>query len=855
VLVGEEASGRFFAIIEVERLFPGVDLPCVIAFWREDERPAWTDRAEPLTVALKDAGGLTSKLSEAIKDAQFEMFGCSRWHIPAPAPDLGDKLAAAQDEYARRAGKRLSGQTHTIELRGGRLSVKAAPFTALALAERRDGSSHSWLKSFDRQAPSYFALQGREWRKIVALGDECGINIEPKAKAALKDAERLAVPLYEVNTTQRLGFLTDVDQIRCTVADPERGFLAGEEYPIRCDTQVLASQAQREKQTVEGPVVVDVVVERKAMQITVGEHRFTESKEDLEYLLAHFDVPDPGELASRFPVDVARWENVLREVENEIQARERGFRFRAFQLRDVARLLCKGGGVLGWEQGLGKTAGQGAFARALELGGALPDGCVLFVMPQDLAQQMAGEMRRFFGRELLFVPHLGTDLDHPRKRKPNEVSALELRERVLARRADLKAQRRGVHLAPRPPVWAATWFEAIATTGRIEEALPLTKVKVIEEIVQSAQRERWGYDEDGKYRLLPALEEVRAKRTLYSDELCPACGVDREGGWNGTVCKAQLADQKGRRKACGYVHRKRFRRPAYRGLANLFEAVLVDEGTKIKGDDSYTSKAVRAIRARYRLLATGTPLKNFVVDLYWLLWWALGDSSARFPYAYQGGKERFTADFAVVETRLDDLKRKVGSPKMLPEVSNLLRLWKMLCSSVVRRRMDEVGAVVGLDGAWTCPTCKEPQRASVDGADGWTKPALLECAKCGSVADSIVPITYVPVEVPWGEAQRKFYANWLNPDKFTAHFLRKHPDSPLAEHPQVIPILAPCLGQLAKLDYATTDPPADPDDDFKTPELSSWTPGRLKLLQLAVKHARAGERVLIGSCLVARRYR
>src|SRR5205807_10008158 len=150
----------------------------------------------------------------------------------------------------------------------------------------------------------------------------------------------------------------------------------------------------------------------------IGDHKFTESKEDLEYLLAHFEVPDPGELASRFPEEVARWESVLREVEREIQAREPGFRFRAFQLRDLARLLCKGGGVLAHEQGLGKTIQQAAFVRALEVAGELPDGCALFIMPQDLAQQTTAEVRRWFGRELLMVSHLGADLGHPRKRKP-----------------------------------------------------------------------------------------------------------------------------------------------------------------------------------------------------------------------------------------------------------------------------------------------------------------------------------------------------------------------------------------------------------------------------------------------------
>jgi len=128
--------------------------------------------------------------------------------------------------------------------------------------------------------------------------------------------------------------------------------------------------------------------------------------------------------------------------------------------------------VLAWQQGLGKTLGLGLFVRALEKMGRLPDGCALFIMPQDLTDQFAGELRRFFGRELLFVTHLGDDVDHLRFRGPNEVSAIEVRAMVLGRRADLKAQRRGVHLAPRPPVWAATWFEALAINQRESELLP-----------------------------------------------------------------------------------------------------------------------------------------------------------------------------------------------------------------------------------------------------------------------------------------------------------------------------------------------------------------------------------------------
>ena len=46
-------------------------------------------------------------------------------------------------------------------------------------------------------------------------------------------------------------------------------------------------------------------------------------------------------------------------------ARRYGFRFRNFQRDDIARLLLKGGGMLCWEQGCGKTLGGMAFAKGI----------------------------------------------------------------------------------------------------------------------------------------------------------------------------------------------------------------------------------------------------------------------------------------------------------------------------------------------------------------------------------------------------------------------------------------------------------------------------------------------------------
>ena len=875
-------KNQFFALVEIERLFPGVELPCVLAFFCnqrvEDDR--LSERA--FRAQLQSRRDLNDGIRSAVCTARNELLGRP---LAYADPEVPKKLEAVQKEYDRRLGQRIRGQAHTIELAGGRLRVHPSAFTAIALATHKDGSQHRWLNSFDKQPPSYFAMQRREWARLLAIADDCAITIGDGARAAtetaIRESERIAVPLYEVSPAQRLGFLVDVDQIRCTTADPERNFVAGELYPISCSTQVLATEAQRERQTVNGPEVYQVLVERKAMRITIGGEHFDESTENLDYILGHFEAPDPGEIATRFPDEIARYEQVLAEIEREIQEREPGFRFRWFQPRDTARLLFKSGGVLAWEQGLGKTLAMGAFVRGLEKAGELDDDCALFVIPQDLSLQFSADLLRFFGRQVVWITHAAAEgqlvpgdkgplgfsnlwrVARRERRAAHEKTAIEVREMVRARRADLRAQRRGVHLAPRPPVWAITWFEALAITQRAEAKLPLEKVCRRMEVVQKAQPAQYGNDEQGRWRLLPAIKEKRERRQSWSDELCPLCRADTDDGWDPVrgVCSAKLPrtvdefhqrDQVSvRRRGCGYVHRALLRKPAYSVLRNLFNCVLVDEGTKIQGDDSYASKSVRAIRAKYRVLSTGTPLKNFITSLFWLCWWALRDSSPRFPYAYRGGKDRFTNDFAVIETRLDERgrKEKNARPKILPEVSNLGRLWRLFCSSLVRRRMDEVGAVVSLEGDWSCPGCKQTQRVDVNGLDGWRKPPLLTCDRCGGVWDSIVPLTYVPVHVPWGRAQKQFFASWLDKDKFAGHFRRKHPTSPIP--PEAIPFLAASIGQLAKLSYATVDPTGDPDDDYKPVDLSPWTPGRLKILELARKHVARGEQVLIGSTHVA----
>jgi N6-adenosine-specific RNA methylase IME4 len=960
-----ELEPHLFALVEVEKLFPDVDLPCVIAFWREC-KPVMP--GIPIKVIkLKHFSELegqekrqhkidVDRLAGQIHETHIRRFGS--WYVFQGGPD-DDTLKALREEYeirrAARAGDAPDEKCpYLVRMRRGKMQVRLSAFAKIALQKMGHGTMR-WLESFDKQPPTYFALQQKEWRTLLRIAEDTGLEVDPEVLAAVEATHatfrKAAVPMYPVRGVQLLGFLDDADSIECTVSDPERGYEAGKSYEVSCSTQVQTKVEEREaiNQKTGDPEVQEVEIKRKAMDIRIGRHRFVESAADLEYILAHFRAPDPGDLDRAFPEKVKFWRRIVDRVEREIQAHLPSFRFKWFQKEDLIRGLVKGCFVLAWEQGLGKALGQAAFVRALELGGALVDGCALFSMPQDLARQFAAEVKRFFNRDVMMVGTLGRYVSRQQgggfaaamKRmdaglwrsdtevgelggvaREGEVSAIEVKAAVWKRRRWCRARRiaqirKEPFSQPEPPgVWAVTWYETLAVTGRIDKLMPernegmhLVRVRTdgVQHIV-NADTMKELQRQLGKEK---ARAIVAQKFTTYpTSEFCPRCRADKDSGWDGRVCKARLyplPDEKGQakdsavyaerrrvsgwatrryfngtwlksevakragvdnvkyaqqawvgRERCGHVDVELRRKPAYHLLRRTFRAVCVDEGTKIKGDDSLTSKAVRAIKARFKVVASGTPQKNFVVDLFWLLYWALGDSSPRFPYAYVNGRTRFMEDFAVIETLLEKPKKegdppKRGRVKVLPEVSNLLRLWKLLCSSVARRRMDEVGVVVALSGDWKCKDCGKAHQAAVRSPAwrGWKKPEVLECVGCGKVWDAIVPLTFKVVKSPWGVAQKKMHLSWLDERKFLEHFRRKHPNSPVWKLGEgMVARMAACLGQLAKLDYACTDPANEPDGDYTPRGISPWTPMRLQMLLDIEQAVRAGGKCLVGSCLV-----
>jgi SNF2 family DNA or RNA helicase len=737
-------EGNFYAVIECDDLFTDADIPSVVAFftdkpcselhrWHSDKAdlPSQADEVVRLRVRVK------SYISSFTSDIHLEY--------------MNELWNAIQHEYDNRH-EHISHQ-YSISSKNNKIAVRLSAYDKLALQKDNKLSN---VTSLNNQSINYFALNQREWNNLMALEDDGLITIDPSLKDTVREllieAEKQICPLYPIKPQQRLGFLEHLDSIECYQSDAE--FTAGQSYPVSAQSQIMSSQYTEPKLNKDGELVdVNKLKEWKVLEIKIGGHEFSESPQDIQYIIDHFKLPDPGDVASRFPDDMSAMFSILDRIES--QYGNGNWKFRQFQRDDIARILLKGGGLLSWEQGLGKTLGGLAFAQAcIELGA---DDKALFIVPQDLVPQWQREAQRFLGKELTVIRDI--------------IQAKEVKD----------------HLRNDGTGWYITYYEALSRNGRAFELLPHKLYK----------HPNPKYSDKVYDRIRDEYVDSPRYIELDSSEFCPQCAEPAQyGKWyvGRGICGS-----------CGYRHIKLKVKPAYSHLTTAFKhgIVIIDEGTKIKSNDSLMSLSVRGIRARYKLLLTGTPIKNYIPDAYWLLWWALGNRSIKFPFDYQGGYMKFTKEFAVSEYTLDEWGSKKGAGRVLPEVTNLSVLWRLLCSSIIRRRKEETG---------------EP----------------------------MVSRKLVPVICPLGEEQARMYSDWLS--GFTDYFIATH-NTPICDYPNLVERSSAILGQLWKLEFSSVLPQAEPDGYY--PRGSNWTPANLKVLELAMEHARSGDKVLIGSSLMA----
>ncbi len=167
---------------------------------------------------------------------------------------------------------------------------------------------------------------------------------------------------------------------------------------------------------------------------------------------------------------------------------------------------------------------------------------------------------------------------------------------------------------------------------------------------------------------------------------CPKCSEHQV--WSGNVCHN-----------CGYraytYSPKQKSYPAYRRLKKLFSAVIIDEAQLAKAKNTGRGRAVRALKCQGRLILSGTLMKGYITDIYWNVGWLLGFGNPLFPYTYRGGSKQYLNEFGTFEYTTKQFEETLseGRAKLIPEVSNLNRFWRIMASFTIRRLKAEMIAL------------------------------------------------------------------------------------------------------------------------------------------------------------------
>ena len=558
-------------------------------------------------------------------------------------------------------------------------------------------------------------------------------RVDPALLAAVEQAcaayaaER--APFYPLNPNQCLGFLDEQDTIACRLdlrlerrtSAPllvsagdrpglkDRTFLAGKSYPLDSSTRKIERDRTRpnilgteESVTLHGAELVIRVQDESgqwwefatfndqelAAPENLHDHRRnTVLKAKLELLAEHFVVPAVPDVAmlhpEKYAANLAAIDAIVGRPDDapqtspgnrtvaagsqasaamsgfssallfSVQPPKRGkVTPRKYQRDDIARAAIHDGLVFGWDKGLGKSLALFLWMQVKQA------RRVLIVAPEALHEQLIIEGRDKFG---IHVEPLRSQADFYAS------APLQQTLRDLRNRRDCAVT----------GYWI-TSYTALGFNGADEW-------------------QRIGEDEE--VVVTPKTRLARQSDPLWRNEADEAgIGETREYQVSDSSQKPETRNAEPFRIRCVY-------QPSLSTLvADLFDGVACDEAVRIKSNESYTSLGVRQLRPQYRLVLTGTPIKNHLIDIFWLIHWACGghtEPCARWPYGNQNSaKEEFGNTHMFMErnhTREEKAaaagkRRKIE--KRIPEICNVHRLWKLLAPAVLYRRKCDIGEAI-----------------------------------------------------------------------------------------------------------------------------------------------------------------
>lgn len=621
---------------------------------------------------------------------------------------------AAKAEYAarHRSGK---ARAHNLWLEKGRIRRHLTPFQTFSKKIPKDLIVS--LNDLDNRTPMELVVQVETRTNLLRAVRSTFWKVQPElvtavdAAVAAYNANR--APFYPLSDVQRLGFLDETDKIQCR-KEGIAGFVPGEFYALTCTTCSTERDGTRinifgaeEQVTYHGQDLVVKITTGKTVAGQPVTHAFTTEpkvteglggliKHDMQALVDYFVIPEVPDVAitqrERYQANI----ELIKEI--EARAREGGrpetpltratstlslpgsrgtglvtthraarpeFSCRNYQRDDLARFAIHDGGILGWDPGLGKTLGMGIYPQ---LKGAKRN---LIVAPDSLHQQIIDDLFTLLGLQV----HLLRSQEDFYADRGLQRAALDV---TNGRDSAVEG-------------WWITSYTALGMNGGDE----------------------WEDKEDdqGAKYITKKTTALRQKLERFDPALDVGCGMEYRG------------------IRCLY-------RPTLATLTReLFDCVQVDEGVRLKGDKSYISTGVRRMRPQFRAVMTGTPIKNRLDDIFWLCHWASGgneEASARWPYPNTvQARNEFADQHMLIEQNHSKEEREYERTgqrrrfeKRTAQLTNVHRLWKLLCNVVIRRRKDDIG-------------------------------------------EDIVPKTVVPITIPPGTAQQAVYAfHVANPPEF-----------------------------------------------------------------------------------------
>ncbi|CAG0984304.1 hypothetical protein METP3_02264 [Methanosarcinales archaeon] len=145
-----------------------------------------------------------------------------------------------------------------------------------------------------------------------------------------------------------------------------------------------------------------------------------------------------------------------------------------------------------------------------------------------------------------------------------------------------------------------------------------------------------------------------------------------------------------------------------KAMRRRFQFIAVDEAHKIKAKDSEQAKAVRMLKARYKLLSTGTPIANYPRNIFSLLVFGWGDGTELNSYGYYNpieqtsdrgytsgyttGTRQFKEDFISIEwvtPQFEQTLDKGMKSREMPKIKDTAKWWAMMSPKIIRRQREE----------------------------------------------------------------------------------------------------------------------------------------------------------------------